>query len=119
MIEVTPRIEEGIVQVKVLGKLEKSDFAEKIGPLADEVIAEQGKLNGLILDLTAFDGWDGLPALLEHMRFVKNHHKYVRRLAVLGNKTWQKVLPRLAQVFVNAEVKTFDAADAAEAWVKG
>jgi dihydrofolate reductase len=119
MIELNVLKSEGIIQVKVLGKLEESDFKEKIGPIADDMIDEQGRINGLILDVTNFAGWDGLPALLEHFRFVRHHHIYVKRVAVLGDKTWQDILPRFAQLFVNAQIRYFgsDRVDAAETWV--
>ncbi len=41
MIELNVFKSEGIIQVKVLGKLEESDFKEKIGPIADDIIDEQ------------------------------------------------------------------------------
>jgi len=107
MIELNVEKEEGIINLKVLGKLEEEDFTGKIGPAADGIIDDQGKIMGLVLDVTEFKGWGGLTALLEHFRFVRHHHIYVRKVALLGDKSWQSTLPRIAQLFVNAQVEYF------------
>jgi hypothetical protein len=54
-----------------------------------------------------------------HLGFVKEHHKFVRRLAIIGNATWQKILPGIASLFLEPEVKRFapGAQHAAEEWV--
>ncbi len=111
----------GIVRVKVEGKIEKGDFDKHVGPVVDDLIEHQGKITGLMIDVTSFDGWTGLGALLEHIRFIKHHHKYLDRVAVVGNHTWQAILPRIAPLFINAQVKYFDetAHDAANLWITG
>lgn len=120
MIELKANKDEGIINLKVLGKLEESDFTEKIGPVADDIIDDQGKIKGLVLDVTEFRGWGGLTALLEHFRFVRHHHIYVRKVALLGDKTWQSTLPRIAQLFVNAQIKYFESGgdEDVTAWIK-
>ncbi len=120
MIEIdTSQVDNGIVRVKILGKIERDDFEKHLAPVADHVIEEQGKITGLLIDVTEFGGWDGLSSLLEHLKFVKHHHKHVQRLAVVGNHTWQEFLPKIARLFVNAELKYFDQEKQsdAETWV--
>ena len=109
MIEIDrSQLAEGIVLVKVHGKLEIADFAAKLGPLLDDTIAQQGEVTGLLLDVTAFDGWDGLAALLEHFRFIRRHHRHVHRVAILGNRTWQSLAPVLGNLFVRADIRFFE-----------
>ncbi len=111
----------GIVRVKVEGKIEKGDFDKHVGPVVDELIEHQGKITGLLIDVTSFDGWTGITALLEHIRFIRHHHKYITRVAIVGNHTWQAILPRLAPLFVNATVSYFDENDhdTANLWITG
>lgn len=120
MIDLNVQRDEGIINLKVLGKLEEEDFTGKIGPAADEIIEEHGMIKGLILDVTDFSGWGSLTALLEHFRFVRHHHIYVRKVALLGDKSWQAALPRIAQLFVNAQVKYFDSSrdNDVKIWIK-
>ena len=72
------------------------------------MIEHKGKIKGLILNVTEFDGWDGIDALFRHFAFVKGHHRYIERVAAVGNKSWQRLLLKLASLFVKAEPRYFD-----------
>ncbi len=119
MIEFKPFVEEGVVEIQVHGKLQSVDF-DKISPVVDEMIEHKSKIKGLILNVTEFDGWDGIDALFRHFAFVKGHHRYIERVAAVGNKSWQRLLPKLASLFVKAEPRYFDVEeiDLAKQWVR-
>ncbi len=120
MIDFKPFVDEGVVEVKVHGKLESVDF-QKVGPVVDEMIEHRGKIKGLLLNITEFEGWDGVQALMTHLKFVKAHHQYIKRVAAVRNKAWLKVIPKIISVFVKAEPRYFDIdqLDAARKWVRG
>jgi hypothetical protein len=67
-----------------------------------------------------FPGWDSFGALVGHIRFVREHHRRVRRIAAVSDGAILSVLPALARHFVQAEVRHFPFAerDAAMQWLK-
>ena len=119
MIEFTPYINDGVIEVKVHGKLESIDF-QKVGPVMDEMIEHQGKLKGLLLNITDFEGWAGIQGLMSHLKFVKAHHHYIERVAAVGDKRWMALCPQLISIFVKAEPKYFDVNELEKAreWVR-
>lgn len=117
MIKLTA--EENTLYVKVTGKIEKGDFENIVRPETDFMIAEYGKIKGIIIDATEFDGWEDFPAFLEHYGFIKAHMSDVFRIALIGDDTWQIILPTIANLFVNPEIKRFEPGEGqrAEDWI--
>ena len=120
MIEVQLFRDEGVAVVIPSGALAAADFAE-IAALVDPYIEANGELKGLMIVADRFPGWESLGALIDHVRFVRDHHKLVRRIAVVSDGATLTILPQLARHFVKAEVRHFPSAepDAAMAWLKG
>jgi hypothetical protein len=81
----------------------------------DPYIDESGELSGLVVVAEAFPGWKNLAALSSHFRFVRDHHRKIRRVALVSDSQMLSAAPSLAGVFVNAEVKSFRADQRAEA----
>lgn len=98
--------------------LQKSDFAE-LGKAVDPQIEEHGDLNGLIIEAPHFPGWDSFGALVSHMRFVRDHHKHVKKIAVVTDSHIGDVAEHLASHFVAADIRHFPAGDVDEArnWI--
>jgi ketosteroid isomerase-like protein len=101
------------------GRLESSDF-EAVAREVDPLIEDRGMLNGLMIRASHFPGWADLGALVSHIRFVRDHHRKVRRVAVVSDSQALKVLPALAQHFVGAEIRHFgaDQAEQALSWLE-
>jgi hypothetical protein len=120
MVEIHVQADEGVIEVTVHGKLESVDL-ESIASKADEIIAQEGRIQGLVLNISEFGGWDSLHTFLEHMKIIKGHHKHVERIAAVGDASWQKLLPNLTSLFVKADVRTFNVSHIASAqeWVRG
>jgi hypothetical protein len=72
-----------------------------------------------MLDLREFDGWSGLAAMGNHLSLVRDHRRVPVRIAIVGDKAWQKMGERVMSRFVNARTKFFDAGDydGAVAWI--
>lgn len=100
--------------------LQKSDF-EELTRVVDPQIDEHGDLNGLVLDFGRFPGWDGFGALVTHLRFVRDHHRHVKKVAVVTDSPLGDVAEHLTSHFVAAEIKHFPAGDVdgAKAWIVG
>ncbi len=76
-------------------------------------------LAGLILEATAFPGWESLGAMASHFRFVRDHHKRIKRIAVVTDSAMGNVAEHLASHFVAAEIRHFPAGEleAAKQWI--
>jgi tRNA U38,U39,U40 pseudouridine synthase TruA len=110
---------ESILIVKPIGPLESTDF-EKLVQEVDPYIKEKGKLNGLMIYAKSFPGWDSFAAFLSHMKFVKNHHQKIKKIAAVTGSGFLSIMPQVANHFVRAEIRHFDYddKDAALNWLR-
>ena len=108
-----------ILIVTPQGPLAASDF-EALRVEVDPFIERNGKLRGLMIEVEAFPGWDGFAGLTAHLRFVRDHHRLIRRVAMVSDSALLSHLPRLASHFVAAEVRHFPKVQRAEAldWIR-
>ena len=118
MIAYSLDAESSILYVWPKSSLEKGDF-EDLARAADPHIEKTGGLAGLIIETPAFPGWDSLGALAAHFRFVRDHHKHIRRFGLVTDAAAATVAERLASHFVSAEIKHFPAGqrEAAKQWI--
>ncbi len=110
-----PQLEVMVVEVK--GPLRARDF-EELTLTADAWIEARGELHGLIIRAPEFPGWENFQGFLRHIRFVKDHHREVHRIALVTDSKLASWAPYLADHFVKAELKTFgyEQLDVATAW---
>ena len=73
----------------------------------DPYIEAQGKLKGLLIASKLFSGWKDFAALVSHLRFVKNHHQKIKKVAAVTGSGFLSAMPHVANHFVDAEVKHF------------
>lgn len=100
--------DKGILVLSPEGELEAGDFAA-VARVIDPYIAEHGKLAGLLIDAPSFPGWDSFGALVEHIKFVRDHHRKIGRVAAVSDSSFLKVAPRIASHFAQPEIKSFAA----------
>lgn len=110
----------GIPHVRPSGPLEEGDFA-MLSELADPYIAKKGELSGLMIEVERFPGWKNLAGMLDHFRFVRNHHRKIRRVALVSDARIGRIAERFARHFIAATVKRFPSGHAGEAkkWLIG
>jgi SpoIIAA-like len=101
------------------GPLEEADF-ERLAKEVDPFIASSGKLRGVMVYARSFPGWESFGAFVSHLKFVANHHRKIERIAAVSDSGFLKIMPRIADHFVQAEIKHFDVAqkDQALAWLE-
>jgi len=118
MIEHTLDSANSILYVRPKSSLEQADF-EQLAKTVDRYIAETGDLAGLIIEAPAFPGWESLGAMVAHFRFVRDHHKRIRKIGLVTDSALGNVAERLASHFVSAEIRHFAAGEleAAKQWV--
>lgn len=119
MIESRFDEEHGVLHLTPHGPLTADDFqavAEEIDPF----IERKGQINGLIITASQFPGWSDFSTMITHLRFVHEHHKLIRRVAIVTDDGMLSALPGIASHFVKAEVRHFAASaqQDAETWVR-
>lgn len=120
MIEHELMPDEGILVVKPINALKAEDFA-RLRADVDAFLATRSSLKGVMICARAFPGWKDVGALLAHLKFVRDHHRRVARVAVVSDGGVLSILPHFAEHFVAARVKHFDYEDmpAALTWLRG
>jgi hypothetical protein len=118
MIEHSLDTAHSILYVRPKSSLELGDFAE-LAKTVDGHIEKMGDLAGVIIDAPTFPGWESLGAMVAHFRFVRDHHKHIKKIGLVTDSPVGKVAERLASHFVSAEIRRFSAGEleAAKQWV--
>jgi tRNA U38,U39,U40 pseudouridine synthase TruA len=98
--------ESGLLVLMPEGRLAAEDFT-KIAAVVDPYIAEKGRLNALMIHAESFPGWQDFAALIAHLKFVKDHHRRIARIAAVSDSGFLAVMPRVAQHFLTADVRYF------------
>jgi hypothetical protein len=80
-------------------------------------IAKDGKVR-LLAQFHDFHGWD-LHALWDDIKFSTTHCTKIERIALVGEKTWEKWMAAVCKPFTMAKIRYFDVSeiDAAKAWL--
>ena len=116
MIEQMTGLPAHAVGFKLSGKLHDADYKTFV-PLVDAEIARDGKVNVLV-QFHDFHGWD-LHALWDDVKFSTTHCARIKRIAIVGDKAWEKWMAAVCKPFTLATVRYFDVAEieAAKAWL--
>ena len=105
-----------LLMVQVSGTLTKADYSAFV-PEVDLLIEQHGKIS-ILLEMHDFHGWDA-GALWADTKFALKHFGDIERLAVVGEKRWQKGMTTFCKPFTKAEIRYFDLAHEADAhaWI--
>ncbi len=96
----------GIAFLEPVETLSKEDF-EKAAAVIDPYIEKNGKLHGIIIHVKSFPGWDSFGALIRHLKFIKNHHRKIARIALATDSPIGSFAEHITSHFVNAEIRHF------------
>lgn len=104
------------LSLKAQGKLTHKDY-ETITPMIDSALAEvkDPKVKALI-DGTELEGWEPRAAWDDFKLGLKHGNEF-EKVAIYGNKDWQKMASKIASWFVSGEVEYFDNCDDAIKWL--
>jgi len=111
--------DEGLLFIRPKGPLEARDFTA-LASVVDPHIEAHGRLRGIMVEAASFPGWDNFGALVSHLRFVRDHHRLVGKIAAVSDSPVLSLAPQLAGHFVKAQVRHFSTKDrdAALAWLR-
>ena len=120
MIDFTLDTAHSILYLRPQSALTADDFA-KVAAAVDPHLVATGGLAGIVIDAPSFPGWEGPGAMAAHFRFVRDHHRHVKKVAVVTDSALGRVAEHLASHFVSAEIKRFPAGqvEAAKQWILG
>ena len=115
-VELVENAEAITLEVKVSGKLSADDY-ETLEPGVDKLIESSGKIKILFI-MHDFHGWD-LGAVWEDIKFATRHCRDIEKVAMVGEKTWEKWMAMICKPFTMSSIKYFDAGqeDAARQWL--
>lgn len=101
------------------GALNEADF-DYAANLVDQYLESHRALRGLIINSRQFEGWNSFAALVQHLRFVRDHQRQISRVALVTDSMAGQLGEKLADHFIAAEIKSFPFDDMAEAlqWVE-
>lgn len=107
-----------ILHVRPQSPLTEDDFVQLANSI-DPYLEKTESLDGLIIEIDGFPGWEDLGAMASHFRFVRDHHKRIRRVGLVTDSALGRVAERLGSHFVSAEIRHFPAGAlaTAERWV--
>ena len=115
MLNYELRHDEGILVLHPEGPLETADFTT-LASQVDTYLSGHGKLRGVLIHAKSFPGWKDFGALLAHLKFVKEHHQRIEKVAVVADGAIANIMPNIAKHFVHAQVQHFEFTREDAAW---
>ncbi len=89
------------------GPLSEEDF-RRLTEDVDRFLEQHSILKGLLIHTREFPGWEDLTGLISHLRFVRDHHRQVEKVALASDSTLASIAPKLVEHFVSAEIRRFE-----------
>jgi hypothetical protein len=116
-VKLTERNEGRILEVLVTGKLSHEDYQSFV-PAFEQLVAKQGKIR-VLFEMVDFHGWSAA-ALWDDMKFDLKHFSDVERLALVGDKQWERGMSVFCRPFTTASIRFFDSGviQEARAWLE-
>lgn len=103
-----------IVGYKVVGKVTPEDY-QQLNPEVQALVDEYDDDVCLLLDMQEFAGEEA-KAWLPDLKFGHRFHDKIAKMAIVGDKRWQKWLTALADPFYAKDAKLFHPEQTDEAW---
>lgn len=112
MIEPLPSPTDKVLAFRLSGKLHDADYKTFV-PAVDEA-GKAGKVR-ILAQFHDFHGWD-THALWDDIKFATTHCTKIERIALVGEKAWEKWMAKVCVPFTMAKVRYFDVGNLDEAW---
>lgn len=87
---------------------------QKISRILADAIAEWGKIR-ILIDIEGFRHME-IEALVEKLKFARDHARDIERMAVLSDRVWIKSWVKVGGLLAHAETKHFDRSEIEAAW---
>ena len=105
-----------VVTFHASGKLTKQDY-HHFTRIVDRLIKEHGFIR-IIFEMRAFNGWKP-DAIWEDIKLNIRHFCHIERLAMVGNKQWERGMHLFCKPFTAAKIRHFEEYEAGKAqkWI--
>lgn len=105
-----------VVKVIAAGKLTRDSY-DAFTPELDRLIEIHGKIR-LIFEMIHFDGWT-LGAAWQDLKFSCKHFSDIERIAIVGDRKWEKAMAVVCKPFTKAKIRYFSIASSQNAmdWI--
>lgn len=113
MIELLDTRSPKIVGVRCSGKLNDEDY-KVMEPKLEEAIKSEGTIR-LFAEFNDFHGWD-LHAAWDEFRIGMKHSNEFEKIAMVGDKKWERWVATITSMFTPAKVRYFDKSEMEKAW---
>jgi SpoIIAA-like len=113
MIETIPTDFPKTVGFKLSGRLHDEDYKSFV-PIVETLVAKEGKVR-MFVKFEDFHGWD-LHAAWDDFRFAIKHYADFDRIALVGDRRWEKWMAHVCKPFTKAKLRYFDVAEVDRAW---
>lgn len=101
-----------MLEVHVSDKLTHEDYQHFL-PKVEEMVKAHGKIR-VLFDMHDFHGWKA-EALWDDAKFAVKHHGDIDRIAMIGDKAWERGMSAFCRPFTSAKIRYFDRPDMTEA----
>jgi hypothetical protein len=95
----------GFLTIELSGKLTADDY-EAFVPKVDAIVQENGSIR-ILMKMHDFHGWE-MGAMWEDIKFATKHCRDVERIAMVGDKSWEKWMAMICKPFTMSKIKYFD-----------
>jgi hypothetical protein len=96
MIHVDLNEAEGVAVIRPeqMHGLSEADFKE-LKDLIDDYLRDHDTLHGLVIAAKSFPGWEDFKAFTSHIRFIRDHHRAIRKVALVSDSRLLSAAPYL------------------------
>ena len=117
VIQILPESVASLICIKVFGKLTDSEYRNFI-PRVESVINDFGSIK-LYVDMLDMDGWEWRVAWDDFAFGIKHWNEFTK-LALVGDKRWERFSAQVADKINKAEVQFFSRQEIVKAmiWIK-
>ena len=98
--------ESGVIVVEVKQALARARF-RFAGIHSRRLDRSAWRSTRLVIHAREFPGWENLASFFRHMRFIRDHHRKIKRIALAADTKLASLAPSIAEHFIQAEVKSF------------
>ena len=102
-----------VIGFRAVGRISKDDY-QMLTPELEALAEQEGNIR-LLLNMEKFEG-EEFKAWGSDLKFGRAFRKKIDKLAIVGNKRWQKLLAALADPFYAREAEFFNTEDREAAW---
>jgi len=95
-----------VAVLKPQGALSSADF-EQLTAAFEGYVNREDRVPNLLIDADKIPHWDSFSAMIDHLRFIRGHHRLIHKVAIVGDGLALAAMPMVADRFVDAKVRRF------------